>query len=189
MEDPGYPIARRIMADFGLGIVPVPVDADGMNLDERIPPAHLAYVTPTYQMPLGVRLADRRCKALIEWALREDAWIVEDDYDSEFRYAGEAIAALQGADPSERVIYLGTFSRRSFRAFASPTLCSRGGSQSGLAIPSIFMGGSRPCMYRLLSRISSQPAITPRMSDGRDPSTAGGRACSSRRSTVISMGS
>ncbi len=113
VEDPGYVIARRIMVDYGMHPVPMPVDAEGMNLDAGLPEARLAYVTPTYQMPMGVRLADHRCRKLIEWAEQHDAWIIEDDYDSEFRYAGEAIAALPNS-PHGRVIHVGTFSKTMF---------------------------------------------------------------------------
>jgi GntR family transcriptional regulator/MocR family aminotransferase len=114
IEDPGYPIARRIVVDCGLEAVPVPVDMDGIRIGPRGPNAHLAYVTPTHQLPLGVSLSPDRCEALINWARREDAWIVEDDYDSEFRYAGRPVVALQHSDPDGRVIYIGTFSKTMF---------------------------------------------------------------------------
>jgi GntR family transcriptional regulator/MocR family aminotransferase len=75
------------------------------------PTARLAYVTPSHQYPLGVTLSLGRRLALLAWASRADAWILEDDYDSEFRYAGHPLAALQGLDTSGRVIYIGTFSK------------------------------------------------------------------------------
>jgi GntR family transcriptional regulator/MocR family aminotransferase len=114
VEDPGYILAHRILADLGVTLVPLPVDEHGMNVDGPIPPADLAYVTPTHQMPLGSRLSNRRCRALVDWAERNGAWIIEDDYDSEFRYAGEAIAALHSAYPEGRIIHIGTFSKTLF---------------------------------------------------------------------------
>jgi GntR family transcriptional regulator/MocR family aminotransferase len=114
IEDPGYPIARRIVASCGLEAVPVPVDMDGIRIRPRGPKAHFAYVTPTHQLPLGVSLSADRCAALIDWARREDAWIIEDDYDSEFRYGGRPVVALQHSDPDGRVIYIGTFAKTMF---------------------------------------------------------------------------
>ncbi len=114
VEDPGYAIARRVIASCGLELVPVPVDANGISMEPELPDARLAYVTPTHQMPLGVRLANDRCEKLLEWARTKDAWVVEDDYDSEFRYAGQPVAALQQSDPNGRVIHIGTFSKTLF---------------------------------------------------------------------------
>jgi GntR family transcriptional regulator/MocR family aminotransferase len=96
--------------------IPIPVDADGIAVERPVPKARLAYVTPTHQMPLNVRLADDRCKSLIEWARTEDAWIIEDDYDSEFRYVGQPVVALQHSDPDGRVIHIGTFSKTLFQS-------------------------------------------------------------------------
>jgi GntR family transcriptional regulator / MocR family aminotransferase len=114
VEDPGYPIARWIVASHGLQSIPIAVDAEGMRVDSTLPKAGLAYVTPTHQLPLGVQLSSVRCKALVDWAKSEDAWIVEDDYDSEFRYTGAAIVALHHWDPDGRVIHLGTFAKTLF---------------------------------------------------------------------------
>src|SRR5262249_1719595 len=114
VEDPGYPIARWIIASHGLQSVPIAVDAEGMRADSKLPKAGLAYVTPTHQLPLGVQLSAVSCKALIDWAKSKDAWIVEDDYDSEFRYTGSAVVALQHWDPDGRVIHVGTFSKTLF---------------------------------------------------------------------------
>lgn len=114
VEDPGYPIARRIIVGCGLKAIPIPVDAAGMQVDLPLPMARLAYLTPTHQLPLGVSLSADRCGALIEWAKREQAWILEDDYDSEFRYGGRPVVALQHSDPDGRVIYIGTFAKTMF---------------------------------------------------------------------------
>ena len=100
-------------------IVPVPVDAEGLVVEAgvaRAPQARLVYVTPSHQFPLGVTLSLTRRLTLLEWAKRAEAYILEDDYDSEFRFSGRPLAALQGLDESERVIYIGTFSKVLFPA-------------------------------------------------------------------------
>jgi GntR family transcriptional regulator/MocR family aminotransferase len=114
MEDPGYPSARAVLQGAGVLPHPVPVDADGLDVAAgctSCPAARLAYVTPSHQYPLGVTMSLPRRLALLDWAQRAGAWIVEDDYDSEFRYAGRPLAALQGLDREGRVLYLGTFSK------------------------------------------------------------------------------
>jgi GntR family transcriptional regulator / MocR family aminotransferase len=94
--------------------VPVPVDADGLDVAAgiaRAPDARLAYVTPSHQFPLGMTLGLARRLELLAWAERSGAWILEDDYDSEYRFSGRPLAALQGLDTAGRVVYLGTFSK------------------------------------------------------------------------------
>jgi len=117
LEDPCYLGARAALALAGAEIVPVPVDASGLHVSEgmrRAPRARLAYVTPSHQYPTGAALSLERRVALIEWAAKRGAWIVEDDYDSEFRYAGQPLAPLWSLDPRARVIYLGTLSKVMF---------------------------------------------------------------------------
>ena len=117
MEDPGYPSARRILGSLGAQLVPVPVDAAGLDSAagrERAPEARLAYVTPSHQFPTGVTMSMARRVALLDWARQAGAWVLEDDYDSEFRYAGPPLTALAGIDGHGRVIYLGTFSKTLF---------------------------------------------------------------------------
>ena len=117
IEDPGYPMARASFIGSGIRLIGVPVDGEGLDPargEELGPKARAVYVTPSHQFPLGVTLTMRRRLALIDWAKRNDAWIIEDDYDSEFRYAGPPLAAMQGMDDSGRVIYLGTFSKALF---------------------------------------------------------------------------
>lgn len=114
IEDPGYHRAAAALTAAGLRLAGVPVDAEGLDPAAgltRAPDAVAAYVTPSHQFPLGVTLTMRRRLALIDWARRSDALILEDDYDSEFRYAGTPLTALQGIDDHGRVIYLGTFSK------------------------------------------------------------------------------
>ncbi len=119
MEDPGYQGARSALIGAGARIVPVPIDADGMRVEvgmQRAPNARMAYVTPSYQYPRGVTMSLARRLALLDWAARANAWILEDDYNSEYRYTGRPLAALQGLDKSQRVIYVGTFSKVMFGA-------------------------------------------------------------------------
>ena len=112
MEEPGYRQARAALEASRLRVVPVPVDANGLNVAagrKRAARARFAYVTPSHQYPLGVSLSLERRLELLRWAEEAGAWIFEDDYDSEFRYAGRPLAALQGLDNAGQVIYAGTF--------------------------------------------------------------------------------
>lgn len=118
-EDPGYIGARGALIGAGARVVPVPVDDEGLDIHAgaaRAPSARLVYVTPSHQYPLGVTMSLARRLALLEWAERAGAWVLEDDYDSEYRYAGRPLASLQGLDRAERVIYSGTFSKVMFPA-------------------------------------------------------------------------
>lgn len=119
MEDPGYPGARAALLAAGARIVPVPIDGDGLDVSTAIascPEARLAYVTPAHQFPLGIAMSLHRRLALLEWANQSGAWIIEDDYDSEYRYVSKPLPALQGLAESNRVIYVGTFSKVLFPA-------------------------------------------------------------------------
>ena len=119
VEDPGYPNARAALLAAGAVPHAVQVDGDGLNVAvgaATCPAARLCYVTPSHQYPTGVTLTLARRLALLDWARTADAWVVEDDYDSEFRYEGRPLAALAGLDPDGRVIYLGTFSKSLFPA-------------------------------------------------------------------------
>lgn len=114
LEDPCYAAARELFEGTGLSVTPVPVDREGINVAAGIaarPDAKAVYVTPSHQYPLGVTLSMARRLALIDWARQAGAYILEDDYDSEFRFAGPPLSALQGMDGGGRVIYLGTFSK------------------------------------------------------------------------------
>ncbi|MCW8132747.1 MAG: PLP-dependent aminotransferase family protein [Planctomycetota bacterium] len=116
VEEPGYLGAKGAYAAAGAKIVPVPIDEAGIALD-RMPKGarpRVVYVTPSFQYPLGVTMPLPRRLALLDWASRTGAWILEDDYDSEYRYAGRPIEALQGLDEDGRVIYMGTFSKTVF---------------------------------------------------------------------------
>lgn len=114
IEDPCYQEARSAFAAIGAKIIPVPVDTEGVNLGAAKQKAKLIYVTPSHQYPLGVTMSLPRRLALLEWARTNNSWIIEDDYNSEFRYAGRPLASLQGLDQGGRVIYVGTFSKTIF---------------------------------------------------------------------------
>jgi GntR family transcriptional regulator/MocR family aminotransferase len=119
IEDPCYPGAYGGLLGAGASIVPVPLDGEGLDVAagmSRCPQARLVFVTPSHQFPLGVTMSLKRRLELLEWAYRVNAWILEDDYDSEYRYTGRPLAALQGLDRENRVIYLGTFSKIMFPA-------------------------------------------------------------------------
>ena len=113
MEEPGYPGAANAFRAVGARLCPVPVDAEGLQLEKgrsRWPDPRLVYVTPSHQFPLGMTMSLSRRLALLEWARRSRALIFEDDYDSEYRYSGRPIPALQGLDQSGVVIFAGSFS-------------------------------------------------------------------------------
>jgi GntR family transcriptional regulator/MocR family aminotransferase len=119
IEDPGYPAARAAFAAGGALEVPVPVDDQGLDVERGLdlaPDARLAYVTPSHQYPLGVTLSLARRLELLRWARETDAWIIEDDYDSAYRFAGRPLASLTGLDGARNVVYVGTFSKVLFPA-------------------------------------------------------------------------
>jgi GntR family transcriptional regulator/MocR family aminotransferase len=117
VEDPGYPLTRRALHAAGAKLCPVPVDEQGIDVRAGIrlaPDARAAFVTPSHQFPTGVALSMARRLELLAWARGSGAWIIEDDYASEFRYGGRPLASLQGLDEAERVIYIGTLNKALF---------------------------------------------------------------------------
>ena len=122
VEEPGYRGAQVAIAATGATLVPVPVDQEGIDvvaLEQRAARGgaiRAVYVTPSHQYPLGPSMSAARRLALIDWARRHDAWIVEDDYDSEYRFVSRPLGALQGMDRNGRVLYVGTFSKVLFPA-------------------------------------------------------------------------
>jgi GntR family transcriptional regulator/MocR family aminotransferase len=119
MEEPGYWGVRAALAAAGAEVVPVPVDEAGLDVRAgiaRAPSARVACVAPSHQLPLGVTMSARRRIELLEWARGASAWLVEDDYDSEYRYSSRPLACLQGLDSSGCVVYVGTFSKTIFPA-------------------------------------------------------------------------
>lgn len=113
LEDPSYKQAYRVLAGLSYETVPVSLDKNGMKVSElRETGADIAYVTPSHQYPTGIVMPMKRRMELLKWAQEDEGhYIIEDDYDSEFRYKGKPIPALKGYDKNERVIYLGTFSK------------------------------------------------------------------------------
>ena len=111
VEDPGYPPPRHLFQSLGASVVGVPLDGEGLVVDELPSNARAVYVTPSHQFPLGVALSLPRRRALLAWARRHDAAIIEDDYDSEFRFGGRPLEPLQTLDSTGHVIYVGTFSK------------------------------------------------------------------------------
>ena len=122
IEDPGYPGARNALVAAGARVVGVPLDDEGLDVAQgrRLAPhARLAYITPSHQYPLGVTMSIARRLAMLEWARESGAWILEDDYDSEFRYTSRPLPSLQGLDAEDgarnaRAIYIGSFSKTLF---------------------------------------------------------------------------
>ena len=122
MEEPGYPSARQAFRAAGAELIPVPVDQEGLNMAELLAAgrrgqnARAVYITPSHQYPLGMAMSATRRMQLLNWAGRMGAWIIEDDYDSEYRFDSRPIASLQGLDTGAKVIYVGTFSKVMFPA-------------------------------------------------------------------------
>ncbi len=118
-EEPGYVLARQALEAASARLVPVPVDDEGMDIAHavaRAPEARLVVATPAHQNPLGVPLSLPRRQALLAWAESAGAWIIEDDYDSEFHYVGRKLPALKSLDGADRVLYAGSFSKTLFPA-------------------------------------------------------------------------
>jgi GntR family transcriptional regulator/MocR family aminotransferase len=111
VEDPGYLPPTRLFRTLGLQVAGVPVDREGLIVDALPHNARLVYVTPSHQYPLGVTMSMPRRQALLSWAERCNAAIIEDDYDSEFRFGGRPMEPLYSLDSSGRVIYIGSFSK------------------------------------------------------------------------------
>lgn len=119
LEDPGYPVTQAFFRAAGAVPVAVNVDEEGMNVPQAVaqhPHARFAVVTPAHQSPTGVTMSLARRMALLDWAAKQQAWIIEDDYDSEFRYHGQPLPSLKSLDTQGRVIYAGTFSKVMFPA-------------------------------------------------------------------------
>jgi len=117
IENPSYSGIRNVLTQRGIRTVPINVDEHGLDVRQAIRTAsnaRMAIVTPSHQFPIGTTLSVSRRLELIRWAVESNAWILEDDYDSEYRYAGQPIQAMRGIDTTGKVIYLGTFSKSLF---------------------------------------------------------------------------
>jgi GntR family transcriptional regulator/MocR family aminotransferase len=114
VEEPGYALQRNVLTAAGCRLIPVPVDREGMDVSaaiKRSPKARAAFVTPSHQYPLGSTMSASRRIQLLNWAQHAGAWVVEDDYDSEYRYESLPVPSMHGLDLNSRVIYIGTFSK------------------------------------------------------------------------------
>lgn len=111
IENPGYLGAANVFASYGARLVPVAVDGEGLDAARLPTDASLLYVTPSHQYPTGATLPLERRDTVREWAQRHGAWIIEDDYDSDFHHGGAPLPALKARDPAQRVVYCGTFSK------------------------------------------------------------------------------
>lgn len=148
LEDPGYPLLNRVLAAHGFRPVPVAIDEDGFDVRSGLKAAkraRMAVITPSHQYPLGYTMSLTRRLELLDWARNEDAWIVEDDYASEYRYAGRPLSALMSLDERGRVIYAGAFSKVLFPALRLGYV---------VAPPSIL-----PRLRATLARFPSQASI------------------------------
>jgi len=161
MEEPGYAGLRGAFTAAGAEVVPVPLDAEGLSVvagRARAADARMAAVTPSHQYPLGLTMSLARRLELLAWARQAEAWVLEDDYDSEYRYTGRPVPALQGLDDAGRVIYVGTFSKVMFPALRLGYLVA----PDALVDPLL-------AMRRLLddqTSIVAQPALAEFIEDG-----------------------
>ena len=118
-EDPGHIAGRDVMKIMGANVAPIPIDSDGIDIDfaqNNFPKPTLIFTTPSHQQPLGTTMSLGRRLSLLNYAKDNDAWIIEDDYDSEFRYRGRPLPALSALDSERRVFYVGTFSKSMYSA-------------------------------------------------------------------------
>ena len=162
IEDPGYPTIIETMRANGATVAAVRVDEEGFDVERASrehPRARLAFVTPSRQYPLGMTLSLSRRLALIDWAQREQGWIVEDDFDSEYRYAGRPLASLMSLDDAGRVIYLGSFSKVMFNGLRLGWLVVPGDLVSAFA--------KAQAEYGSLAAIVAQPALAEFITSGR----------------------
>ena len=149
VEDPGYFLAHGALRAGGARLVPVPVDPAGLDVAAGVaaaPDARLAVVTPTHQATLGVALSLPRRLALLDWAARQGGWIVEDDYDGEFRYSGHPLPALKSLDRADRVLYAGSFSKVLFPALRLGYLVPPAALHAELVAASRVLQGGLPAL-------------------------------------------
>ncbi len=161
MEDPGFEVIRNGIAFNGLTPVAVPLDAAGFNLGlakSIAPDGKIAIVTPSRQFPLGITMSLARRLELLDWAHHSGGWIVEDDYDSEYRYEGRPIPAMAGIDEHANTLYLGSFSKVMCRSLRL----------GYLVVPSRLVAAFRDLLSRQLTKASfvAQPALADFMTSG-----------------------
>jgi GntR family transcriptional regulator/MocR family aminotransferase len=187
VEEPHYPGATIPFEAVGARLLRVPVDASGLD-PAKLPPAaerpRLAYVTPCHQFPSGVIMPLERRLALLQWASRVGAWVVEDDYVSEFRYEGRPLEALQSLDRDERAIYMGSFSKTLFPALRV----------GYLVLPRALVGPFLAAKWVAADRFSAplyQEALAELITSGqfeRYLRRAGARNAGRRRALIAALG-
>ncbi len=143
-EEPGYPLARQALAAAGARLLPLPVDGEGMAVPDAAAPARLAVVTPAHQAPTGVALSLPRRQALLDWAARRDAFVIEDDYDAAFHYVGPRLPALKALDAGDRVILAGRFSKTLFPGLRLGYLVAPAALAAALARASLLLAHGAP---------------------------------------------
>lgn len=149
VEDPGYMRARNALLAAGAQLIPVPVDKEGLQVEagiQRAKKARVAYTTPSHQFPLGMTMSLNRRWQILDWARQADAYILEDDYDSEYRFDGRPLATLQSLDNHESVIYIGTFSKVLFPALQNGYLVAPPALVDALVSMRRSMDGQLPRM-------------------------------------------
>ncbi len=161
MEDPGFDLIRNCIAFNGMKPVAVPLDEDGFNFGSAksiAPNGKIVIVTPSRQFPLGITMTFTRRLELLDWAHHSGGWIVEDDYDSEYRYEGRPIPAMAGIDEHGNTLYLGSFSKVMFRSLRL----------GYLVIPARLVARFREVLSRQLTKASfvAQPALADFMTSG-----------------------
>ncbi|MGH2410426.1 MAG: PLP-dependent aminotransferase family protein, partial [Chloroflexota bacterium] len=152
IEDPGYTGTRGALLAAEARLVPVPVNREGIDVESGralCPTARLAIVTPSHQFPTGVSMSLSRRLALLEWARATGAWIVEDDYDSEYRFGGRPLEALHGLDTAGRVLYVGTFSKVLFPSLRVGYLVAPPGLLEGLLAARRFVDIHPPLLEQI----------------------------------------
>jgi GntR family transcriptional regulator / MocR family aminotransferase len=152
VEDPGYSGARGALLAAGVHPVAVPVDGEGIDVEagrQLGPEARLAMVTPSHQFPTGVTMSLSRRLALLEWSRETHGWIVEDDYDSEYRFSGRPLEALHGLDRAGRVLYIGTFSKVLFPSLRLGYLVAPPELLTGLIAAQHFLAVHLPLLEQL----------------------------------------
>ena len=140
VEDPGYPPPRLLFQSLGANVIGVPVDNEGLDVARLPDRTRLVYVTPSHQFPLGMPMSHARRVALLAWAERRNAVIIEDDYDSEFRFGGRPLETLQAIDRGGRVIYAGSFSKSLLPALRLGFLVAPPSLRDALAAASYVSG-------------------------------------------------
>lgn len=161
-ENPGHIAGRDVMQIMGARVAPVPIDDEGMDLRHaarKHPKPKAIFTTPSHQQPLGVTMSLSRRLTLLKYAKENDAWIIEDDYDSEFRYRGRPLPALSALDSERRVFYVGTFSKSMFAAMRLGYIVVPQGLAEAFAKAKTLLGQSSSAVV--------EQAMSDFMDDGR----------------------